>query len=79
MTITEQWRAWTEKGVQSRRRLIVQTINMNRLAYEWQSFERAMENIHFLGVSPENAIEAIIQRHKPIVPLELVRVGDMVV
>ena len=63
--ITTAWREWVEKGVdatrRARRRLLVQIINANRLSYRWESYDKAAENMKFMGVPPSDASESIGQ------------------
>ena len=57
--ISQAWATWATQGRTERRRLIVQIINAERLAYAWQSFDVALQNIRFMGVPPTLAGEAI--------------------
>ena len=54
---TDAWIAWIDApgGLPDRRKLIVQIINAQKLAYKWESFERAIQNIAFIGGAPAEA------------------------
>lgn len=57
------WQAWVDAGdtetKRTRRRLVVQVINLLRLGNMWQAYEKALPNVVFMGTDPEQSPEAI--------------------
>lgn len=57
------WRAWVQAAANpqnlTRRKLIVQIINAQKLAQSWQSYEKGVENMRYFGACPEDAQESL--------------------
>jgi hypothetical protein len=62
-SLTQAWKNWVDdtNGKPVRRKLIVQIINALKCNYAWQSYEKAIENMKFLGVGPNEASESLNQ------------------
>lgn len=56
-----KWVEWITAGKKDRRVLVVQTINALRLSYQWESLDKAVQNLEMLKITPEESPEAIKQ------------------